>query len=80
VTLARAKLASSFPDLMLASEGPVYDTSSGALMRPAEAVHEQGYKVALTGEGADGALPESSRPERLERAPEAPQSPSPSGG
>ena len=41
---------------MLASEEPVYDTSSGALMRLAEAVHEQGYKVALTGEGADEAL------------------------
>ena len=56
VTLDRAKLASSFPGLMLACEGPVYDTSSGALMRLAEAVHEQGYKVALTGEGADEAL------------------------
>ena len=56
VTLDRAKLASSFPDLMTACEGPVYDTSSGALMRLAEAVHEQGYKVALTGEGADEAL------------------------
>ena len=56
VTLDRAKLASAFPGLMLACEGPVYDTSSGALMRLAEAVHDQGYKVALTGEGADEAL------------------------
>jgi asparagine synthase (glutamine-hydrolysing) len=56
VNLDRAKLALSFPDLMLACEGPVYDTSSGALMRLAEAVHQQGYKVALTGEGADESL------------------------
>ena len=56
VTLNRARLASAFPDLMLACEGPVYDTSSGALLRLAEAVHQQGYKVALTGEGADEAL------------------------
>src|SRR5208282_4053531 len=56
VTLDRAKLAWAFPGLMLACEGPVYDTSSGALMRLAEAVHDQGYKVALTGEGADEAL------------------------
>ena len=32
------------------------DTSCAALMRLAQAVHAQGYKVALTGEGADEAL------------------------
>ena len=32
------------------------DTSCAALLRLAQAVHEQGYKVALTGEGADEAL------------------------
>ena len=32
------------------------DTSCAALMRLAAAVHGQGYKVALTGEGADEAL------------------------
>ena len=32
------------------------DTSCACLMRLAAAVHEQGYKVALTGEGADEAL------------------------
>ncbi|MGE3822016.1 MAG: asparagine synthase-related protein, partial [Isosphaeraceae bacterium] len=35
---------------------PVLDTSCSALMRLAAAVHAQGYKVALTGEGADEAL------------------------
>ena len=39
-----------------AAEGPVLDTSCAALMRLAQAVHAQGYKVALTGEGADEAL------------------------
>ncbi len=32
------------------------DTSCAALMKLAAAVHGQGYKVALTGEGADEAL------------------------
>ena len=32
------------------------DTSCAALLRLAQAVHQQGYKVALTGEGADEAL------------------------
>ena len=32
------------------------DTSCAALMKLAPAVHGQGYKVALTGEGADEAL------------------------
>ncbi|MHC5537002.1 asparagine synthase-related protein, partial [Singulisphaera rosea] len=45
-----------FPELTIAAEGPIMDTSCAALMRLAEVVHEQGYKVALTGEGADEAL------------------------
>ncbi len=32
------------------------DTSCAALLRLAQSVHQQGYKVALTGEGADEAL------------------------
>jgi asparagine synthase (glutamine-hydrolysing) len=56
VTMDRSKIASAFPELTLAAEGPVLDTSCAALLRLAEAVHEQGYKVALTGEGADEAL------------------------
>ncbi len=32
------------------------DTSCAALLRLAQSVHAQGYKVALTGEGADEAL------------------------
>ena len=52
----RAKIANAFPELTVAAEGPVLDTSCAALMRLAEEVHSQGYKVALTGEGADEAL------------------------
>jgi asparagine synthase (glutamine-hydrolysing) len=56
VTMNRARIAEAFPELTVAAEGPVLDTSCAALMRLAAAVHGQGYKVALTGEGADEAL------------------------
>src|SRR5262245_16249310 len=56
VTMDKARIASAFPELTVAAEGPILDTSCAALMRLAQAVHEQGYKVALTGEGADEAL------------------------
>src|SRR5579883_1133600 len=56
VTLNRAGLAAAFPELIRAAEGPVLDTSCAALLRLAQEVHRQGFKVALTGEGADEAL------------------------
>ncbi len=56
VTMDTAKIADAFPELTVAAEGPVLDTSCAALMRLAQEVHSQGYKVALTGEGADEAL------------------------
>src|SRR4051794_4969603 len=56
VTMDRGKIVEAFPELITAAEGPVLDTSCAALMKLAEAVHEQGYKVVLTGEGADEAL------------------------
>ncbi len=56
VTMDHAKLVDAFPELITAAEGPVLDTSCAALMKLAAAVHGQGYKVALTGEGADEAL------------------------
>jgi asparagine synthase (glutamine-hydrolysing) len=56
VTMDRAKIVGAFPELVTAAEGPVLDTSCAALMKLAAAVHGQGYKVALTGEGADEAL------------------------
>ncbi len=56
VTMDRARIANAFPELVVAAEGPVLDTSCATLMRLAGEVHNQGYKVALTGEGADEAL------------------------
>lgn len=42
-----------YPRLVLAAESPVIDTSCAALLLLAERVHQDGFKVALTGEGAD---------------------------
>ena len=56
VTMDRSQIADAFPELTVAAEGPVLDTSCAALLRLAETVHSQGYKVVLTGEGADEAL------------------------
>ncbi len=43
----------TYPRLVAAAESPVIDTSCAALLLLAEKVHADGYKVALTGEGAD---------------------------
>jgi asparagine synthase (glutamine-hydrolysing) len=43
----------SYPQLIVAAEAPVIDTSCGALLKLAERVHVNGQKVVLTGEGAD---------------------------
>jgi asparagine synthase (glutamine-hydrolysing) len=56
VVMDRSKLVTAYPELVVAAEAPVIDTSCAALMRLAGTVHEQGYKVVLTGEGADEAL------------------------
>jgi len=56
VVMDRSKIGDAFPELVRAAEGPVLDTSCAALLRLAQAVHGQGYKVVLTGEGADEAL------------------------
>lgn len=45
-----------YPKLIAAADCPVVDTSCAALWSLAGDVHRQGYKVALTGEGADEAL------------------------
>ncbi len=56
VLMDRSKIVEAYPELVVAAEGPVMDTSCACLMRLARTVHDQGYKVALTGEGADEAL------------------------
>ncbi len=52
----RADIVNAYPELIRAAEGPVMDSSAACLMRLARAVHDQHYKVVLTGEGADEAL------------------------
>src|SRR5262249_18731647 len=48
-----AEVLATYPELIQAAEGPVIDPSCAALLLLARKVHECGYKVALTGEGAD---------------------------
>ncbi len=47
------EIVATYPALTRAAEAPVVDTSCTALLMLARAVHEHGYKVALTGEGSD---------------------------
>lgn len=47
------ELRTGYPELIGAAEIPVIDTSCLGLMHLARSVHGHGYKVALTGEGAD---------------------------
>jgi asparagine synthase (glutamine-hydrolysing) len=56
VTMTRERIAAVYPDLIRAAEAPVLDTACACLLRLSESVHDAGYKVALTGEGADEAL------------------------
>ncbi len=56
LTLDASQLVRAFPELVLAAEGPILDTSCSALMQLAALVNHQGYKVVLTGEGADEAF------------------------
>jgi asparagine synthase (glutamine-hydrolysing) len=56
VTMNRGDIVAAYPELIRAAEGPVMDSSAACLLRLAHAVHAKGYKVALTGEGADEAL------------------------
>jgi asparagine synthase (glutamine-hydrolysing) len=48
-----AEVLGTYPRLVAAAESPVVDTSCAALLLLAQEVHTQGYKAALTGEGAD---------------------------
>ena len=49
-------ITDAYPKLIVAAEAPVMDTSCAALYCLAQEVRRQGFKVALTGEGADEAL------------------------
>jgi asparagine synthase (glutamine-hydrolysing) len=53
VGVGAAEVLNTYPELIRAAEAPVVDTSCAALLLLAREVHARGYKVALTGEGAD---------------------------
>ncbi|HWY86420.1 MAG TPA: asparagine synthase (glutamine-hydrolyzing), partial [Gemmataceae bacterium] len=53
VNVGASEVLNTYPRLVGAAEGPVIDTSCAALLLLAQDVHAGGYKVALTGEGAD---------------------------
>ncbi|HEY7329392.1 MAG TPA: asparagine synthase (glutamine-hydrolyzing) [Gemmataceae bacterium] len=53
VKCGQEEVLNTYPTLIRAAEGPVIDTSCAALLLLAREVHARGYKVALTGEGAD---------------------------
>lgn len=53
VKTGRDELRTGYPELITAAEIPVVDTSCLGLLELARSVHQHGYKVALTGEGAD---------------------------
>lgn len=56
VTCDRATLVQTYPRVTLAADCPVVDVNAGSLFELASAVRQSGYKVVLTGEGADEAL------------------------
>ena len=56
VEMSKSRIAETYPELILAAEMPVMDTACATLLRLAQSVHSSGYKVALTGEGADEAM------------------------
>jgi asparagine synthase (glutamine-hydrolysing) len=53
VGVGAEEVLSTYPELIRAAEGPVVDTSCAALLLLAREVHNRGFKVAQTGEGAD---------------------------
>ena len=46
-------ISAAYPKLIAAADSPVVDTSCASLWCLSREVHDQGYKVALTGEGSD---------------------------
>ena len=52
----RQTLVDAFPRVVAASDSPVVDINAGSLYTLSRAVHQAGYKVVLTGEGADEAF------------------------
>jgi asparagine synthase (glutamine-hydrolysing) len=53
VNCGAREVLETYPRLIEAADSPVIDTSCAALLLLAREVHARGYKVTLTGEGAD---------------------------
>jgi asparagine synthase (glutamine-hydrolysing) len=53
ITVSGADIAEAFPEVVRAAEKPMLRTAPGPLLRLSRAVREAGFKVVLTGEGAD---------------------------
>lgn len=53
---ANSDILNQYPALIRAAEAPVIDTASAAVLRLSQLIREHGYKVALTGQGADELL------------------------
>ncbi len=53
VNFGADEVLKTYPRLVQAAECPVIDTSCAALLLLAQEVHHQGFKVALSGDGAD---------------------------
>jgi len=53
VNFGADEVLKTYPRLIHAAESPVIDTSCAALLLLAREVNQQGYKVALSGDGAD---------------------------
>ena len=53
IRCTRADIAAAFPRTILHTESPIVRTAPAPLMLLSGHVHEAGYKVVLTGEGAD---------------------------
>jgi asparagine synthase (glutamine-hydrolysing) len=51
-----AEIVAALPRAVEAAEGPIMDTANACLLLLAERVSRAGFKVALTGEGADEAM------------------------
>lgn len=56
LTPSPAEIVAALPRAVEAAEGPIMDTANACLLLLAERVSRAGFKVALTGEGADEAM------------------------
>jgi asparagine synthase (glutamine-hydrolysing) len=52
----RGEMLRGYPDMIRAAEAPVVETTCAAVLLLSRLMHEEGYKVALTGQGADESL------------------------